>query len=499
MRHRARHSKRTAWILIPLIVVGVAIAALAVVLPGNSGTTKEDFSDGPLPFQLPSTATLQASSHLVFAHYFTPYPLSVDNEPSTSDYYATQYLTPDGEKGIHSAYGGFLRDRPLPQPVSTSADWELDNYKTEIKRATAAGLDGFTVDVLSVASEDYNWQRLNLLVTAADQQDPKFKMLMMPDGSSSAVSDPDALAAAMASLAKHPSVYHLPDGRLVVSPFDPERQGAAWWKSWIELMRTKYKIDVALVPCFLDYRPNVAAFAPISYGLSDWGYRDPAKNQQLNVNIADAHARGKIWMQAVSAQDERPYAGVYDEADNTENFRTTWNAAIKGADWVQIPTWNDYSEGTQISPSPHTGYALLDLASYYLTRFKTGKWPAITHDVVYLSHRVQPAAAGSSESRPMVLRDGSSPARDDVEVLSFLTGKAKVTADIGGQSQTYTAPAGVSSHLFALRPGINSVTVIRNGHLVVNLRSPFVVKASTGIQDLSYRVVSSGRSGSPVN
>ena len=56
-------------------------------------------------------------------------------------------------------------------------------------------------------------------------------------------------------------------------------------------------------------------------------------------------------MQAVSAQDERPYASTYDEADNTANLRMTWTAAINGADWVQIPTWNDYSEGTEISPS----------------------------------------------------------------------------------------------------------------------------------------------------
>ena len=482
------------WILAPLVVVVVALVVISVV-PSQSSPTKESLNNGPLPFGLPPAATLQASPHLVFAHYFTPYPLSIDNKPSADDYYATQYLIPDGENGIHAAYGGFLRDRPLPQPVSPSPSWELDNYKTEIQRASAAGLDGFTVDVLSVNSQDYNWRRLNLLVTAADQQDPKFKMLLMPDASSAAASDPAALAAGMAALASHPSVYHLPDGRLVISAFDPERQGADWWRNWIKLMRTKYKINVAFVPCFLDYRPNVAAFAPFSYGLSDWGYRNPAANQHLGANMADAHARGKIWMQAVSAQDERPYAGVYDEADNTENLRTTWNAAIKGADWVQIPTWNDYSEGTEISPSPHIGYSLLDLTSYYLTRFKTGAWPQINHDVVYLSHRGQPVDAASTESRPMTLRPGSSPARDDVEVLSFFTAKAKVTVDIGGQTQTYTAPAGVSSRLFSLRPGTNAVTVTRSGHVVVRLTSPFVVKSTSDIQDLGYRVVSSGRSG----
>ncbi|MCW2547991.1 MAG: hypothetical protein JWN96_2451 [Mycobacterium sp.] len=142
--------------------------------------------------------------------------------------------------GKHAAYGGFLRDRPLAQPVSTQASWQLDNYKKERKTAASAGLDGFTVDVLSVTPGDYNWERLKLLVQAADESDPGFKMVMMPDATQADAHDPNQLAAAMAEMAKHPSAYHLPDGRLVVSPFDPERQGAAWWQSWIKLMHDKY-------------------------------------------------------------------------------------------------------------------------------------------------------------------------------------------------------------------------------------------------------------------
>jgi hypothetical protein len=447
-----------------------------------------------LPFNLPATATLRASSHKVFAHYFTPYPLSIDNKSSSSDYYATAYLNPNGENGKHAAYGGFLRDRPLAQPVSTRASWQLDNYKKEIKTAASAGLDGFTVDVLSVTPGDYNWERLKLLVQAADESDPGFKMVMMPDATQADADDPNQLAAAMAELAKHPSAYHLPDGRLVVSPFDPERQGAAWWQSWIKLMHDKYGVTVAFVPCFLDYRPNVAAFAPFSYGLSDWGYRNPTANANLAANMADAHSRGKIWMQAVSAQDERPYASTYDEADNTENFRQTWTAAINGADWVQIPTWNDYSEGTEISPSTHIGYSLLDLASYYLTRFKTGQWPTIVRDVVYLSHRTQSTTTPSSESSPMTLRAGGTAPRDTVEALSFLTTSADVTATVGGAQQTYSAPAGLSSRLFPLRAGTNAISVSRAGHAILTVASPFVVKTSAPIQDLSYYLVSSGRS-----
>lgn len=69
---------------------------------------------GPLPFELPSTATLRASSHKVFAHYFTPYPISLNNKAGADDYYTKNYLNPAGESGKHAAYGGLLRDRPFP-------------------------------------------------------------------------------------------------------------------------------------------------------------------------------------------------------------------------------------------------------------------------------------------------------------------------------------------------------------------------------------------------
>ena len=39
---------------------------------------------------------------------------------------------------------------------------------------------------------------------------------------------------------------------------------------------------------------------------------------------------------------------------------------------MQIPTWNDYSEGAQVAPSTGTGWSLLDIGAYQLVRFKTG-------------------------------------------------------------------------------------------------------------------------------
>ena len=95
-----------------------------------------------------------------------------------------------------------------------------------------------------------NWNRLVLLLQAAQAVDPDFKIVLMPDGTSSDVADPNALASAIAGLeASYGSaLFHLGDGRLVISPFDPEREGASWWQAWLGTLHATYAIDVAFVP-----------------------------------------------------------------------------------------------------------------------------------------------------------------------------------------------------------------------------------------------------------
>lgn len=449
-------------------------------------------TDGPLPFTLPGTSTLRGAAKKVFAHYFSPYPVSLDNQAPASDYYARNYLKPDGESGKHAAYGGLLRDRPLGRdPIA--GDYALADFKTEVKQAIAAGLDGFTVDILSVTSA--HWTRVQNLIKAAEAVDPGFKIVLMPDTNGLASVDSATFAAAMAKLAASKSVYRLADNRLVVAPFKAEGRTATWWSDWMKTMETQYGIKVALVPCFLDFNKNRDAFAPISYGFSNWGGRNPAANAGLTANIDRAHSLDKVWMQPVSVQDERPNQGVFDEAGNTENLRATWKGAIDGkADWVQLTTWNDYSENTQFAPSKNAGWTYLDINAYYLTCYKLG-CPKITNDTAYLTHRIQPVAAQPSfaQTKLMKLRGGSTAARDTVEVLTMLTAAGKVSVTIGGTTQSYDAAAGVSAKTFPLKAGTASATVTRSAATVAKVVSPYSITATPYVQDLHYRAVSSER------
>ncbi|MFD9302783.1 endo-1,3-alpha-glucanase family glycosylhydrolase [Streptomyces sp. NPDC060048] len=451
---------------------------------------------GALPFDLPQPAALRsgaAAKKLVFAHYFTPYPLSLDNASAGSDYYTRNYLNPDGESGKHQKYGGLLRDRPLPVPPK-SGDWELANLQQEVRTARAAGIDGFTLDLLSLSGK--NWERSELLMEAARSVDPAFKIMLMPDMTSVKTDEPGVLADALADLADSPAAHRLPDGRLVVSPFKAEAKGVAWWTEVIEILASKHGVRTAFVPLFLDFGANGERFAPISFGFSEWGSRSYVGQEGAAADVRKAHGMGKIWMQPVSVQDARPNQGIYDEAGNTATLRTTWTRAIEdGADWVQLTTWNDYSEGSQFAPSQHNGHAYLDLSSYYLAKFKTGSWPKIVRDTLYLTSRTQFAAADPTgdQSLVMSLRKGSAASRDTVEVLSFLTAPASVVRTVGPAKGAHEAPAGVHAELLPLNAGTSSATVVREGKAGAQVRLPFPVDREVEVQDLQYQAATSGR------
>jgi hypothetical protein len=261
---------------------------------------------------------------------------------------------------------------------------------------------------------------------------------------------------------------------------------------------------LAFLPLFVASEQTYAtSFAPISYGMSNWGSRNPLWNNPLTttstgpVGRADKiQALGKKWMQSVAVQDERPRSYIYDEAENTTNLRNTWQIAIKsGADHVQLTTWNDYVEGSQFAPSAKHGWSYLDINAYYLAWYKTGTAPKISRDAAYVTHRTQPYAAKPTFTHQLMAWRGGSPARDTVEALTFLTAPATVTVTVGTKVTTCSAPAGVATCVAPLAAGTVKVAVTRSGASVAAVTSPNKVTTTPYVQDLQYVAASSLREG----
>jgi hypothetical protein len=502
-RRSCRGSRwRPAALLLPLVVSAAALPfVVATSAPAQAATTQVT------PFVMPSTATLRAAARKVFINWAPTLTISLDNKPADQDYYTKEYQDPDGSGGANKAWGGYARDRPLPRSVLTG-DWRMQDLEAEVRQAISVGVDGFSTCLFTVGGTGQSWKNNVMMMQAAINVDPGFKIILQPDMSGSIKAKTAAeLAQYMNQLGSYSSAYKLADGRLVISPFNAESHDATWWSSFLSIMKNTYGKPVAFLPLFQDEQKYRDSFAPISYGMSNWGNRNPAWNDPTTTTatspsgrIKKIHDLGKIWMQPASSQDERPREGRFQESNNTENLRKTWQLAIQNnAEMVQINTWNDLPEGSNMDPSQHNGWSYMDICSYYLVLFKTGKAPAITKDGTIVTHRIQPWQNKPSYPQTKLMTfpttGGGTAPRDMIEALAFMTAPGTVTITAGGVAASCSAPAGLSVCTVPLHVGSVSITTTRSGITTSSLTSPHRIVTTPYVQDLHYFGATSVRQG----
>lgn len=441
------------------------------------------------PYDAPPQETLRASEKKVFAHYFSPFPLSIDNQPPDADYYATHYLRPAGENGKFYEGGGFINERPVPQAPRPDDGWEEANLEVEVRRAAAIGLDGFTYDLL--ATSGTHWDRLTKLLHAIPRAVPTFRVLLTIDMTAEDFGGTDetarnAIVTSVPRVAGDPSMWHLDDGRLVMAAFyatgGASQRSAAFWKSTLDALAAK-GVSVAFVPMPTgDWRSDtdalLAANVPV-YAPTTWAYRTPASTYAGAESAERAHAKGLAWMNPVGPQDGRPKDRSYVEFENSKTFRQGWDAAITGgADLVQMITWNDYSEDSEISPSSRTNHAFYDLTGYFTAWFKTGHAPPIVRDALYYVHRTNPANATVTKGKPFTTFNGTT-GRDEIELLGFLTSPGTLEITIGGATTSQDVPAGIQSFRAPLAAGTPTFRLRRNDQMIVELVSASPIRGAS--------------------
>jgi hypothetical protein len=430
--------------------------------------------------------------------------VSIDNAASAKDYYNTQFLSKTGESDKWLNQGGYLRQRPLGVAVSTSANWPQVNMESEVRAAIARGITGFTFDVLGATDATDSNGKLRLMLAAAHAVDSRFKIVVMPDISTLG-SDSNAVVSIIAAAASSPAAYRLSDGRLVVSAFDAGLNSPAWWLSVISRLNAQ-GIQIAFVPTFVAWPATADAFAAFSYGFADWGTATvPASHNMLGDPEIIHSTYGKIFMMPVDPQQYRPKDFLYWEAGNSATYRDAWSGSIQGdADWVQLVTWNDFSESSAISPSTDatlqrsigTGY--YNLTGYYAAWFLTGQQPQITHDVLYYFYRREATtAAGPAQTQHDAIATGA--AQNEIELLAFLTSPGVLKITIGGKTYTQNAAAGMASFSVPSQAGTPVFTLSRNGADVFSFQGGVQIYGAgglpSGIQDLTYWNGSASKAG----
>lgn len=460
-------------------------------------------------------AAATVKKRLVFAHYHLQYPISMENEVPSRDYYTKNYLSASGESGIYRDYGAYLRDRPVPQPPVASSNWELVNFEREIAYARRGGVDGFAVNVWPNAKlgdidlRPY-FQRAKTLVAAANIK--KFRIMLQPDvGGSTPTYKAASLGKDLVELvhaARSGVIFKDSKGRVVVSPFAADANAPAYWRDVLNYMASK-GVRAVLLPVF-ERKALTAkrfkAWKSISIGGSDWGGRNPGDAWSHADIMKKA---GKLWMQPVSVQDARPHGSAgagpnYEEAANSATLRANWNLALgakKGmpaADLVLLVTWNDYGETTHFARSVEHGYSLLDMNKYFVAAYKAKKLSVtasrIKRERLFISHRLHTYAFKPKYRYPMVWRKttkGTRP-RNTVEVVTFLKSSAKVVVNIGTSKYRYTAKAGLYVKTFPLRGGYVWASFKRSGKTYKAATGEKVTNSRT-LQDMGYLFASVAR------
>ncbi len=444
----------------------------------------------PLPITLPAAKTMQATKKKVFAFYFPPFPVSVDNKAPANDSYASWLYSLNAQGGKYD-----LRDRPITRSPWSRSDWKQADFEVEIRRAEQAGIDGFMWEYHT--SSDARWNQLPAMLAAAKAVDPGFKIMLSPDFSLDSGASPDSVVNDVLKVKDESAIYRNDKGEIVLSPFYPERQPVSFWDSMKSKLVAK-GVKTALVPMFLSWSGSTSEKSEWTsshvYGYSQWGTRSPGGISTLDKDAAEAHRRGGIWIQPVAFEDTRSYDGRFWEANNSTLLRDSFMSAINNnADMVVMNTWNDYTE-SWMSPTQNRGYAVTDVASYYIDWFKTGKAPTVTQDATYWFHRSQNTNAAYSKTPvgrngqavKMAVPNGGT-ATNDVEMVAFLTQPATLTITQGSVVKTMNAPAGLTSFKTPLVAGTTpSFSITRNGKSVQSIKSNTPIKASVTFQDMMY-------------
>ena len=454
---------------------------------------RAEIPEGGWPFRQAGSRWAGKVSRHVIAHYFPPFPLSIDNAPAARDAYESELRSPLGERGKHLLTDGYLRDRPLPVGPWPEKSWQCINYAIEIMRARIAGLDGFGVDILTFNGP--LWDRVEMLFSVTDAVGDGFRIVLEPDLGAHTDTGPERWAEVIHHLSSHPSIYRLKDGSVLIAPFNADLHPPAFFAS-LRAALAQLGTQATIWPLFLNEPLYVLRNPGFSGAYAIWDRPDLQHDSPRGELSGARGVDPMLVMQGFSPQHSAPKIALFREARGTAHFRSGWLDAISnGPSTIQLVSWNDYTEGTQISPSLETQYIFYDLTRYYSAYFKNGVAPSIVADCIYYSHRRQLLAGDSrpTSGHPGMRAAGTTRLTNQIEMLAFLTSYATmqivlpsgtIEKEAGAGLAILTAPAEVCQPRFK---------VIREGRTVLDIQGAWTIEASFSAEDPEYVGGSSNR------
>jgi glucan endo-1,3-alpha-glucosidase len=336
-----------------------------------------------------------------------------------------------------------------------SAEAGIAGYERDIREAQATGIDGFALNAGGWFNQPRYISRAAEMFEAATRLHSNFKLMFSADmccGNKAA--DIEDMMRRFANNPRYADVYFKYGGRFVLSTFSGSKEGPGFWRQIVRDLESgsnpslrdapealaaasgvpsSASLPVALVPAFffggeLPRAANVRSgwneYNDIVDGLFYWGIagvpglgHPPDQIPSSEAYARTLHQAGKIYMAPICFQFWGANANRYYEYSGYAGMRAMWKNAIEVThpDWVEIITWNDFVEGTYVSPIDdparytdandlgaalsqgthyfHTHRGATELLRYYIEWYKSRHRPAIDEDSVYWAYRTQMISA----------------------------------------------------------------------------------------------------------
>jgi glucan endo-1,3-alpha-glucosidase len=374
-------------------------------------------------------------------------------------------------------------------------------YKREIQLAQSHGIDGFVLNCGEWLRPDGSKSRYvtnaEAIFAAAQELGTGFRLVMSPDFACDGISkDPLRQVTDMhRRFAAHPNLWRIA-GRPVLSGYSgtPGQYAGAM----AELARDGGA--PVLIPRSSDAGRHAMAWSleTVVRHLAGAEHLDGLFNFTCDGTVNDLVRSNAAGRRGTLMLGKYFLAGVCPayNSPNLRDFRglagygAMWEGLIRdGADFVEIVTWNDYAEDSNLMPFTWEGplgrvdrdEAALDATAYYARWFKDGVRPRIAQDKVYLAYRTRgrdqtrvwdEKAAAWVDVRACAwpydqLHDD---VVDQVNLLAFLSADAEIELSCGGAPQRSAAKAGIAVASVPLAAGVPAVRILRGGQEVLAVR-----------------------------
>ena len=410
--------------------------------------------------------------------------------------------------GLLLASAGFGAEPAGREPRQVFAHYmvcyssSVEFYDQEIELAQRHGIDGFALNCGQWLVKDTKTGELNpsnyvlaaeRIYEAARRRNSGFKLFLSADVNG--LPDlPENMDDMVRRFAAHPNQVRVA-GKPVLS---------AWAGQPVTYAAALAKIQANGRPvCFIPFVYNAHYAMAWSFETVLNFFKDQPHMDGLFFFAADDTVAGLLRGNAITRRATQylgklSLAGVAPAMNSpnlrdfhgVEGYGALWEGIIRdGHDFVEIVTWNDYNEDTNLMPFRWPAGAqrqffdrdetFLDATAYYSAWFKAGRAPAITQDKVYVTYRTRTRWQRKLwDSQAGTWKDLTAKAwpydqiHDDVEdnvyLTAFLTAPAVLTVKLGAATQTFALPAGIAHATVPLAPGTPHFQLQRNGQTLTD-------------------------------